>query len=158
MWSIVFLVPVMFFNIYTSGGKLVSVDQLLDVLPQLRGNNTDTGWCYLTQAEHPVLGIPFYQLHPCNTATFMSNLWAKDECTAQQWVSCWISLVESTLRLSHQPRLALDTAKADATPSNSGSVLDVTASHCDPTEDEALEHEALAVVPLVDPDTTPHLD
>ena len=36
-----------------AGGKLVSVDQLLDVLPQLRGNNTDTGWCYLTQAVAP---------------------------------------------------------------------------------------------------------
>ena len=26
----------------------------------------------MTEAEHPVLGLPFYQMHPCNTAALMA--------------------------------------------------------------------------------------
>lgn len=26
----------------------------------------------VTEVEHPVLGVPFYQMHPCNTAALMA--------------------------------------------------------------------------------------
>eukprot|EP00658_Telonema_sp_P-2_P070886 TRINITY_DN6025_c0_g1_i8.p1 TRINITY_DN6025_c0_g1~~TRINITY_DN6025_c0_g1_i8.p1 ORF type:complete len:211 (-),score=33.52 TRINITY_DN6025_c0_g1_i8:50-682(-) len=71
LFSQVFNVPVMYFNIYQPDGMLVMRGDLLERMPELQ---TASSWANLTQAEHPVLGLPFFLLHPCNTQGFMNTL------------------------------------------------------------------------------------
>eukprot|EP00656_Telonema_subtile_P044165 TRINITY_DN50457_c0_g1_i1.p1 TRINITY_DN50457_c0_g1~~TRINITY_DN50457_c0_g1_i1.p1 ORF type:complete len:387 (-),score=64.02 TRINITY_DN50457_c0_g1_i1:47-1207(-) len=103
LFSQVFKVPVMYFNAYHPSGMLASVQELVALLPMLSNSNASS-WCHLTQAEHPVLGLQFFMLHPCNTHSFMSALWSTTEYTPEMYLRSWLSLVETTLNLtSHTP-------------------------------------------------------
>eukprot|EP00658_Telonema_sp_P-2_P070882 TRINITY_DN6025_c0_g1_i21.p1 TRINITY_DN6025_c0_g1~~TRINITY_DN6025_c0_g1_i21.p1 ORF type:complete len:193 (-),score=34.72 TRINITY_DN6025_c0_g1_i21:453-1031(-) len=96
LFSQVFNVPVMYFNIYQPDGMLVMRGDLLERMPELQ---TASSWANLTQAEHPVLGLPFFLLHPCNTQGFMNTLLPQATCSSNMYLHSWISLVETSLQL-----------------------------------------------------------
>ncbi|XP_047493106.1 ubiquitin-like-conjugating enzyme ATG10 isoform X1 [Penaeus chinensis] len=73
-YSISYSVPVLFFNAYNHSGKLLTLEDMWRrVSPQHSKQILHQKWESLTQQEHPVLGRPFYQLHPCNTAKLMAE-------------------------------------------------------------------------------------
>lgn len=73
-YSISYSVPVLYFNAYNHSGKLLTLQEMWRrVSPQHSEQILHQKWESLTQQEHPVLGRPFYQLHPCNTAKLMAE-------------------------------------------------------------------------------------
>lgn len=68
-------VPVLYFNAYHSSGQLLTLDEVWEgVAVTHREQILNNKWGTLTQAEHPLLGRPYFQLHPCNTAKLMAQV------------------------------------------------------------------------------------
>jgi hypothetical protein len=64
--------PVLWFNFYDPSGKILYLEEFETFLKMdftsadiLKG---------ISQNEHPIHGIAFYNIHPCKTAEFMKNL------------------------------------------------------------------------------------
>ncbi|XP_076032165.1 autophagy-related 10 [Oratosquilla oratoria] len=73
VYSIAHSVPVLYFNAYNSSGKLLTLDEIWDSIPETHKEQVLANrWESLTQQEHPLLGRPFFQLHPCGTAKLMT--------------------------------------------------------------------------------------
>nr|CAD2175646.1 unnamed protein product [Meloidogyne enterolobii] len=46
---------------------------------------------FISQGEHPFLGIAFYNIHPCKTAELMQNF------KGNNYVLCFLSLLNATI-------------------------------------------------------------
>ncbi|MBN3314584.1 ATG10 enzyme, partial [Atractosteus spatula] len=59
-------------------------------------------WDTITQQEHPLLGQPFFALHPCRTQEFMSPIVtaAKGENRSLNYIAAWLSVVGPVVGLS----------------------------------------------------------
>ncbi|KAI1715326.1 autophagocytosis associated protein, active-site domain-containing protein [Ditylenchus destructor] len=66
-------VPILWFNFYNPEGKLLLLKDFRDFLAKSATSSTQVleG---ISQNEHPVLGVAFYNLHPCKTADLMKEL------------------------------------------------------------------------------------
>ncbi|CAH8541430.1 unnamed protein product [Heterobilharzia americana] len=63
----------------------------------------------LSEIEHPYLGVPFYQFHPCKTASLMSEVFsstASQSIDPVKYMIMWFSLIASPLGL-HLPQISL---------------------------------------------------
>lgn len=95
-YSLSYSVPVLFFNAYYHSGKLLTLEEMWKRVDLQHSEQIlHRKWESLTQQEHPVLGRPFYQLHPCNTSKLMSefNKGCKDLTTfkGQRYITSWLS-------------------------------------------------------------------
>lgn len=79
---------------WSSGGRLLSVDEIWnDVSNAFKSHLSQAN---ISQAEHPILGVPFYFLHPCNSGEAMAILRgenADDGDGALGYVHHWMSWV-----------------------------------------------------------------
>ncbi|XP_046576719.1 ubiquitin-like-conjugating enzyme ATG10 [Haliotis rubra] len=92
VYSASYGVPVLYFNAYTQDGRLLSLDSVWNSVPQhYQDRFQHERWTTLTQQEHPILGRPFFQLHPCHTADLMSKL-IPESCSGNYLLS-WLSAV-----------------------------------------------------------------
>ncbi|CAG2248941.1 ATG10 [Mytilus edulis] len=70
-------VPVLYFNVYHQNGKLLSLDEVWSDIPECyRDRLLEERWSFITQQEHPLLGRPFFMLHPCHTKDLMAQVTA----------------------------------------------------------------------------------
>ena len=70
-YSVVYSEPVLLFNKYHAGGSMLSQDEIWQTILQRpgQGEALPAGIRgHITQGEHPVLGSPFYFVHPCQTS------------------------------------------------------------------------------------------
>ncbi|XP_021379052.1 ubiquitin-like-conjugating enzyme ATG10 isoform X2 [Mizuhopecten yessoensis] len=68
-------VPVLYFNVYKPDGSMMSLTEVWDRVPGVyRDRLQQDRWTFLTQQEHPILGRPYFQLHPCHTADLMEQV------------------------------------------------------------------------------------
>ena len=102
VYSESYQVPVIYFTAsWQDGGQL----QLEQVWDQVQLSSDVNKLSTLTQTEHPLLGIPCYHIHPCNTATMMSSVLndtAKNSDTLKwqtKYVIMWLSLVSPLVNL-----------------------------------------------------------
>jgi len=72
VYSPTFNVPVLFFNGYHLDGRLLSLEEVLQDVP--KQYRREESWSFLSQDDHPILGIPFYYIHPCGTQSLMKTL------------------------------------------------------------------------------------
>ena len=95
VYSTSYQVPVLYFNAYKPNGRLLTLEELWTSIPrQYAGVDK---WSFLSQQEHPLLGRPFFQLHPCHTETFMSKL---GKCLDKRYyIIRWISAVGPAVHL-----------------------------------------------------------
>ena len=64
-------VPTLWFNFYTPDGVVMQLEEFSAFLDtDATSTNILNG---LSQAEHPIHGIAFYNIHPCQTASLMSE-------------------------------------------------------------------------------------
>ncbi|XP_034039632.1 ubiquitin-like-conjugating enzyme ATG10 isoform X2 [Thalassophryne amazonica] len=75
LYSCSFRTPVLYFRASTLEGRSLSLEEVWSSVHQnyrrrLQHHPLDT----ITQQEHPVLGQPFFMLHPCRTDEFMRPL------------------------------------------------------------------------------------
>ncbi|KAG9305555.1 hypothetical protein G9A89_003618 [Geosiphon pyriformis] len=77
LYSSSYKVPVLYFNAYRSDGSILTLDQIYtnliepSRLDDLRTAGFNGG---LSQQDHPTLMLPFYFLHPCETASLMKTV------------------------------------------------------------------------------------
>ncbi|XP_066299229.1 ubiquitin-like-conjugating enzyme ATG10 isoform X1 [Branchiostoma lanceolatum] len=104
LYSTSYSVPVLYFIASRPDGSLASLDEVWSIVPgSFQSRLQDDRWTFLTQQEHPVLGCPMFQLHPCHTATMMQPLMQetqdKDRGSCNYLVS-WLSSVGPVVGLN----------------------------------------------------------
>lgn len=101
-------VPTLYFNAWYSSGKLLTLEEIWKrVHSQFSKQIWENKWESLTQTEHPLLGRPFFQLHPCHTAKLMGQLKPKISSNSKflsQYIISWLSMFGPVIGL----KLSLD--------------------------------------------------
>ncbi|PRD35409.1 UNVERIFIED_CONTAM: Atg10 [Trichonephila clavipes] len=88
IYSHSYSVPVLWFTAQHEDGKLLSLEELWKQIPScFKSSESDSKWNTLTQQEHPVLGIPYFMVHPCYTADLLSA------CHSSNYIISWLSIV-----------------------------------------------------------------
>lgn len=97
VWSSAFRVPVVHYSLARADGSALSFAAELayaDALAAAHGGprtGADTAAAYITSGEHPVLGTPFWFLHPCRTAPAMARLAALPAWHRAHYLAAWLS-------------------------------------------------------------------
>lgn len=90
-------VPVLYFNVYTTEGAVVGLEEVWGAVPPPHSEQVDRDrWTMLTQQEHPLLGRPYFQLHPCHTADLMKQV---PPCRHSNYLVTWLSAVGPVIGL-----------------------------------------------------------
>lgn len=85
VYSLSHSVPALYFNAWHPSGKLLTLDEVWDRVDATHKDQIISNkWGTLTQVEHPLLGQPYFQLHPCNTAKLMGQVMPEP---ASAWTS-----------------------------------------------------------------------
>ena len=96
VYSVSHSVPVLYFNAWHSSGQLLTLEEVWEgVHVTHREQILSNKWGTLTQTEHPLLGRPYFQLHPCNTAKLMGQAVPRPACGAadlKKYLVSWLSM------------------------------------------------------------------
>lgn len=98
VYSLSHSVPVLYFNAWHSTGQLLSLDEVWERVDAThREQIISNKWGTLTQVEHPLLGRPYFQLHPCNTAKLMGQVMPQSAhshspATLRTYLISWLSM------------------------------------------------------------------
>jgi len=106
VYSASYSVPVLYFNCYHDNGQPLSLEELWETVPSMyQARLAGERWATLTQVQHPLLGFPCFQLHPCHTADLMKSL---DVPPKSNYILSWLSAVGPVVHVN----LSLDYIKA----------------------------------------------
>ena len=110
VYSESYQVPVMYFTASWPDGRQLQVDQVWEQVNPESAPGVVDKLSTLTQTEHPLLGMPCYHVHPCNTATLMASVLnddtSSDELTMKwqtRYLIMWLSLVSPLVNLPIMP-------------------------------------------------------
>ncbi|OQS04753.1 hypothetical protein THRCLA_03030 [Thraustotheca clavata] len=91
VYSPTYRVPVLYLRGEHADGRWLSTKEIRQVLECEEGNEH-----FVSQDEHPLLGTPYYFVHPCETATCLALLLdGMDKPSGLQVLQAWLSLVQS---------------------------------------------------------------
>jgi len=94
LYSNSYSVPVLYFTASKQDGRLISLEEVWESVPDVyRGRLEHEKWTFLTQQDHPYLGVPFYQLHPCHTANMMKKASSLTSDKHVNYLVTWLSTV-----------------------------------------------------------------
>ncbi|XP_061925652.1 ubiquitin-like-conjugating enzyme ATG10 isoform X1 [Entelurus aequoreus] len=102
LYSCSFMTPVLYFRASTLEGRSLSLEEVWSsVHPHFRSRLRHSPLTSITQQEHPVLGQPFFMLHPCKTDHLMSALMhsAQQQHRPVNYMVTWLSTVGPLLGL-----------------------------------------------------------
>ncbi|XP_072219712.1 ubiquitin-like-conjugating enzyme ATG10 isoform X1 [Leuresthes tenuis] len=102
LYSCSYSAPVLYFRAFTLGGKSLTLEEVWSsVHPHFRLHLQNCPLNAITQQEHPLLGQPFFFLHPCRTEEFMRPMLqaAQEQCRPVNYVLSWLSVVGPVLGL-----------------------------------------------------------
>ncbi|CAN9502862.1 unnamed protein product [Ophioblennius macclurei] len=105
LYSCSYNTPVLYFRAMTLEGRSLSLEEVWSsVHANFRLRLLESPLDTITQQEHPLLGQPFFMLHPCRTEEFMKPLLqvALDQNRPVNYVLSWLSVVGPVLGL-HVP-------------------------------------------------------
>ncbi|KAM6475302.1 ubiquitin-like-conjugating enzyme ATG10 isoform 2-T4 [Liasis olivaceus] len=75
LYSCSYQAPVLYFRACFLDGKPLTLDEIWKSVHECYRDRLWQGpWDTITQQEHPLLGQPFFVLHPCRTNEFMSSI------------------------------------------------------------------------------------
>eukprot|EP00116_Pleurobrachia_bachei_P010656 sb/3470918/ len=103
-------VPVLFFKAWHPTGQLLTLDEVWELTPPAPETAP-----YITQMEHPVLAVPFYEVHPCTTERLMAakpdidlpDLTKSKHDLTDRYLVSWMSIMGQTFGLDLDIRYAL---------------------------------------------------
>ncbi|XGW08151.1 hypothetical protein V3C99_010898 [Haemonchus contortus] len=97
-----YCVPVLWFNFYRRDGTPLTSSEIMEI-----SSNEDSMEIsqYISLNEHPILGVLFYNIHPCKTKDIMNELNGKGN-----YIAKWLSVYGAPIGLA--PPDALFTSKA----------------------------------------------
>ncbi|XP_039998866.1 ubiquitin-like-conjugating enzyme ATG10 [Xiphias gladius] len=96
LYSCCYSTPVLYFRAFTLEGRNLSLEEVWSsVHPNFRLPLRNSPLNTITQQEHPLLGQPFFMLHPCRTQEFMRPVLqaAQDQHRPVNYVLTWLSVV-----------------------------------------------------------------
>lgn len=86
-------VPVLYFNIYRQDGSLLSLVEVWSLVPgHYKDRLENERWSFITQQEHPIVGRPYFYLHPCHTANLMKQV-GLTGAKKKNYILSWLSAV-----------------------------------------------------------------
>lgn len=88
--------PVLYFRVFTQEGRSLSLEEVWSsVHPNFRCRLQSSPLNTITLQEHPLLGQPFFMLHPCRTQEFMRPVLqvAQEQSRPVNYVLSWLSVV-----------------------------------------------------------------
>ncbi|GFO18860.1 ubiquitin-like-conjugating enzyme atg10 [Plakobranchus ocellatus] len=105
VYSESYCVPVLYFNVFTPDGKLLPLNEVWKLCPQsYQSFIEENKWATLTQQEHPLLGRPYLQLHPCHTGDLMAQVTrGKGKEQGKHYLATWLSTVGPLTALQISP-------------------------------------------------------
>ncbi|KAK7495874.1 hypothetical protein BaRGS_00012864 [Batillaria attramentaria] len=105
VYSHSYAVPVLYFNVFRPDGQRVKLEELWAMVPsEYQARMQEHKWATLTQQEHPLLGCPYFMLHPCHTATLMSQV--PNVQDKRYYLIKWLSSVGPVVGLEMLPAYA----------------------------------------------------
>ncbi|XP_008289136.1 ubiquitin-like-conjugating enzyme ATG10 [Stegastes partitus] len=96
LYSCSYSSPVLYFRAFTLEGRSLTLEEVWNsVHPNFRLCLQNSPLDTITQQEHPLLGQPFFVLHPCRTKDFMRPVLqaAQDQHRPVNYVLSWLSVV-----------------------------------------------------------------
>jgi len=88
VYSETYRAPVLYFRVQNLEGSPCGRSKVLDLLPS---QAIIDSWDFVSQEEHPFLGIPYFFLHPCQASTRLSLVMMGSDgeniCTLWTWMS-----------------------------------------------------------------------
>uniref|UniRef100_A0A8D0GK19 Ubiquitin-like-conjugating enzyme ATG10 n=1 Tax=Sphenodon punctatus TaxID=8508 RepID=A0A8D0GK19_SPHPU len=103
LYSTSYQAPVLYFRACFLDGRPLTLDEIWKGVHECyRARLLQGPWDTITQQEHPILGQPFFVLHPCRTNEFMSSVLANSRKQNRN-VNCitsWLSIVGPVVGLS----------------------------------------------------------
>ncbi|XP_049603105.1 ubiquitin-like-conjugating enzyme ATG10 [Syngnathus scovelli] len=96
VYSCSYMAPVLYFRASTLEGRSLSLEEVWSfVHPNFRSRLQHSPLTTITQQEHPLLGQPFFMIHPCKTEEFMRPVLQLETEQHRQanYILTWLSVV-----------------------------------------------------------------
>ncbi|XP_067425063.1 ubiquitin-like-conjugating enzyme ATG10 isoform X2 [Emydura macquarii macquarii] len=96
-------VPVLYFRACFLDGRPLTLDEIWEGIHECyRARLLQGPWDTITQQEHPLLGQPFFVLHPCRTNEFMAPVLANSRREKRNinYITSWLSIVGPVVGLN----------------------------------------------------------
>ncbi|XP_068522867.1 ubiquitin-like-conjugating enzyme ATG10 isoform X1 [Anas acuta] len=103
LYSSSYQVPVLYFRACFLDGRPLTLDEIWkSVHACYQARLLEGPWDTITQQEHPLLGQPFFVLHPCRTNEFMSSVLAssRKQNRHTNYIILWLSTVGPVVGLN----------------------------------------------------------
>ncbi|XP_061477864.1 ubiquitin-like-conjugating enzyme ATG10 isoform X3 [Rhineura floridana] len=118
LYSCSYQAPVLYFRACFLDGRPLTLDEIWKSVHECYREQFWQGpWDTITQQEHPLLGQPFFVLHPCRTNEFMAAALSSSykQSRSTNYIISWLSIVGPVVGLN----LPLSYAKANSEKSTS---------------------------------------
>ncbi|XP_068127800.1 ubiquitin-like-conjugating enzyme ATG10 isoform X2 [Hyperolius riggenbachi] len=100
LYSVSYQAPVLYFRASFLDGKPLKLEEIWNRVHDCYKPRLIHGpWETITQQEHPMLGQPFFVLHPCRTNEFMSSIQGSSNREGN-YITSWLSTVGPVVGLS----------------------------------------------------------
>ncbi|XP_029859533.1 ubiquitin-like-conjugating enzyme ATG10 isoform X3 [Aquila chrysaetos chrysaetos] len=103
LYSSSYQVPVLYFRACFLDGRPLTLDEIWkSVHACYQAHLLEWPWDTITQQEHPLLGQPFFVLHPCRTSEFMSSILtsSRKHDRHTNYIILWLSSVGPVVGLN----------------------------------------------------------
>ncbi|NWV89001.1 ATG10 enzyme, partial [Machaerirhynchus nigripectus] len=103
LYSSSYQVPVLYFRACFLDGRPLTLDEIWgSVHASYQARLQEGPWDTITQQEHPILGQPFFVLHPCRTNEFISAVLAGSQKHHRHtnYIILWLSTVGPVVGLN----------------------------------------------------------
>ncbi|XP_010576360.1 PREDICTED: ubiquitin-like-conjugating enzyme ATG10 [Haliaeetus leucocephalus] len=103
LYSSSYQVPVLYFRACFLDGRPLTLDEIWKSVHACYQTRLLEGpWDTITQQEHPLLGQPFFVLHPCRTSEFMSSILtsSRKHDRHTNYIILWLSTVGPVVGLN----------------------------------------------------------
>ncbi|XP_062068456.1 ubiquitin-like-conjugating enzyme ATG10 isoform X8 [Lepus europaeus] len=101
LYSCSFQVPVLYFRASFLDGQPLTLEDIWEGVHECYRTRLLQGpWDTITQQEHPILGQPFFVLHPCKTNEFMTPVLKNPQKINRNYITSWLSVVGPVVGLN----------------------------------------------------------
>ncbi|XP_044741991.1 ubiquitin-like-conjugating enzyme ATG10 [Chrysoperla carnea] len=105
IYSESYRVPVCYFNSWKCNGSVLLLEEIWDTL-NCKHLSIDL-YSMITQTEHPINGMPYFQLHPCKTSEIIKSF----QESSHNLVVSWISSISNYIHLDFEHQIYYNSAK-----------------------------------------------
>ncbi|XP_045856367.1 ubiquitin-like-conjugating enzyme ATG10 isoform X5 [Meles meles] len=103
LYSCSYQVPVLYFRASFLDGRPLALKDIWEGIHECyKSRLPQEPWDTITQQEHPVLGQPFFVLHPCKTNEFMTPVLKNSRKINRSvnYITSWLSIVGPVVGLN----------------------------------------------------------